>query len=73
MKIIILSSKIKKKRYKNVSKDNIYIYTQKFQDEKGLLFTSKYKICIDELKHLYNMKKHGVDVFDHLEIGSIQR
>ena len=40
MKIIILSSKIKKKRYKNVSKDNIYIYTQKFQDEKGLLFTS---------------------------------
>ena len=65
-------SKIKKGGNENDYKNNIFI--QKSYHKKDILFLSNYRISVDKLKDLYNIKNHGVDVFDqYLEIGSIQR
>jgi hypothetical protein len=66
-----LPSKIKKDGYENDYKNNILI--QKYQYKKDILFLSNYRISVDKLKDLYNIKNR-VNVFDHyLEKGSIHR
>ena len=50
------------------------ILIQKNNDKKDILFLYNYRILVDKLKDLYNIKNRGEDVFDqYLEIGSIQR
>jgi len=67
-----LPSKIKLEGYDKAYNDEILI--QKYEGKKTIYFATNYKIDIEELRNIYNIKNRGVDTFDQLlEISSIQR
>ena len=67
-----LPTKIKKEGYDKALNEEILI--QKYEGKKTIYFATNYKIDIEELRNIYNIKNRGVDTFDqYLEISSIQR
>ena len=67
-----LPEKIKKEGYDKAYNENILI--QKYEGRKTIYFATNYKINIEELRNIYNIKNRAVDTFDHyLQLTSIQR
>ena len=67
-----LPEKIKKEGYDKAYSENILI--QKYEGRKTIYFATNYKINIEELRNIYNIKNRAVDTFDHyLQLTSIQR
>jgi len=67
-----LPPKIKTEGYDKAYCDEIII--QKYEGKKTIYFATNYKIDIEELRNIYNIKNRGVDIFDqYLSFSSSQR
>ena len=67
-----LPPKIKTEGYDKAYCDEIII--QKYEGKKTIYFATNYKIDIEELRNIYNIKNRGVDIFDqYLSCSSSQR
>ena len=67
-----LPAKIKTEGYNKAYNEELLI--QKYEGKKTIYFATNYKIDIEELRNIYNIKNRAVDTFDaYLQISSIQR
>ena len=67
-----LPAKIKSEGYNKAYNQDLLI--QKYEGKKTIYFATNYKIDIEELRNIYNIKNRAVDTFDaYLQISSIQR
>ena len=67
-----LPAKIKTEGYNKAYNEDLLI--QKYEGKKTIYFATNYKIDIEELRNIYNIKNRAVDTFDaYLQISSIQR